>query len=167
MFEVIGEMLSYSFIVRAVIVGTLVSICAALLGVSLVLKRYSMIGIGLSNVGFGAMVLATVLNIAPLTLAIPVVIAAAFLLLRLSENSKIRGDAAVALVSTVSLAFGWVIISRTTGMNTDVCNFLFGSMFTIIRTDVYLSIALSVVVLTLFILFYLRSENHLFALHNL
>ncbi|MCL2066443.1 MAG: metal ABC transporter permease [Treponema sp.] len=154
MFEIIFEMFSYAFLVRAVVVGALVSICAALLGVSLVLKRYSMIGTGLSNVGFGSLAIATAFNMAPLSVAIPVVITAAFLLLRLSENSKIKGDAAVALVSTSSLAIGVVIISRTTGMNTDVCNYLFGSILAMSRADVYLSICLSITVMILFILFY-------------
>jgi zinc transport system permease protein len=153
-FAIWAEMFSYTFLVRAVIVGALVSICAALLGVSLVLKRYSMIGDGLSHVGFGALALATALNAAPLTVSIPVVVAAAFLLLRLSENSKIQGDAAIALISTASLAVGVVIISQTTGMNTDVCNYLFGSILAMNKTDVYLSIALSITVLVLFILFY-------------
>jgi zinc transport system permease protein len=154
MFEIIIEMFSFTFLVRAFIVGALVSICAALLGVSLVLKRYSMIGTGLSNVGFGSLALATALNMAPLYVAIPVVIAAAFLLLRLSENSKIKGDAAIALVSTGSLAIGVIIISQSTGMNTDVCNYLFGSILAMARADVYLSITLSIIVLVLFILFY-------------
>ena len=154
MFEVIFEMFSYTFLVRAFIVGALVSVCAALLGVSLVLKRYSMIGSGLSNVGFGSLAIATALNMAPLGVAIPIVIAAAFLLLRLSENSKIKGDAAIALVSTGSLAVGVIIVSQTTGMNTDVCNYLFGSILAMAKADVYLSIILSVVVLVLFILFY-------------
>jgi zinc transport system permease protein len=153
-------MFSYTFILRAFIVGALVSICAALLGVSLVLKRYSMIGDGLSHVGFGTLALATALNVAPLTVSIPVVIAAAFLLLRLSENSKIKGDAAIALISTGSLAIGVVIISQTTGMNTDVCTYLFGSILAMSKADVHLSIVLSATVLTLFILFY----NKLFAI---
>jgi zinc transport system permease protein len=160
MIKIIIEMFSYEFLVRAVIVGALVSICAALLGVSLVLKRYSMIGTGLSNVGFGSLALATALNMAPLTVSIPVVIAAAFLLLRLSENSKIKGDAAVALISTGALAIGVIVISQTTGMNTDVCNYLFGSILAMKKSDVYLSIALSITVLVLFILFY----NKLFAI---
>jgi zinc transport system permease protein len=147
-------MFSYTFLVRAFIVGALVSICAAVLGVSLVLKRYSMIGSGLSNVGFGSLALATALHTAPLSVAIPVVILAAFLLLRLSENSKIKGDAAVALISTGSLAIGVIIISQTTGMNTDVCNYLFGSILAMSKTDVYLSVALSITVLVLFVLFY-------------
>jgi zinc transport system permease protein len=154
MFGILFEMFSYTFLVRAVIVGALVSTCAALLGVSLVLKRYSMIGDGLSHVGFGALALATALHTAPLTVAIPVVIAAAFLLLRLSESSKIKGDAAIALISTASLAVGVVIISQSTGMNTDVCNYLFGSILAMSKTDVYLSIGLSAAVLVLFVLFY-------------
>ena len=93
MIELIKEMFSYHFMVRAVVVGALVSLCAALLGVSLVLKRYSMIGDGLSHVGFGALAIAAAVNIAPLYLAVPVVIAAAFLLLRINQNSKIKGGA--------------------------------------------------------------------------
>jgi zinc transport system permease protein len=153
-------MFSYTFLVRAVVVGALVSLCAALLGVSLVLKRYSMIGDGLSHVGFGALALATGMNLAPLAVSIPVVVAAAFLLLRLSENSKIKGDAAIAIISTGSLAVGVFIISWTTGMNTDVCNYLFGSILAMSKSDVYLSVILSALVLGLFILFY----NKLFAI---
>ncbi|MDR1469244.1 MAG: metal ABC transporter permease [Spirochaetaceae bacterium] len=154
MFAVLEEMFSYAFLVRAVVVGVLVSLCASLLGVSLVLKRYSMIGDGLSHVGFGALAIATALNVAPLTVSVPVVIAAAVLLLRLSENSKIKGDAAIALFSSGALAVGVVIISLTTGMNTDVCNYLFGSILAMSKADVYLSVVLSVVVLVLYALFY-------------
>jgi zinc transport system permease protein len=153
-FTALAEMLSFAFLVRALIVGALVSVCAALLGVSLVLKRYSMIGDGLSHVGFGALAAATALHAAPLAVAIPLVIAAAFLLLRLGEKHLLKGDAAIALISTSSLALGVVIISQTTGMNTDVCNYLFGSILAMNKTDVALSIALSVTVLVLFVLFY-------------
>ena len=110
MFDMIFEMFSYNFIVRAFIVGTLVSLCAALLGVTLVLKRYSMIGDGLSHVGFGALAVAAALNLAPLEVAVPVIIIAAFLLLRLSENSKINGDAAIAIISSTALAIGVVFV---------------------------------------------------------
>jgi len=163
MFDIITtlrEMFSYTFLVRAFVVGALVSVCAALLGVSLVLKRYSMIGDGLSHVGFGALALATALNAAPLAVAIPVVVLAAFLLLRLGEKHLIKGDAAIALISTSSLALGVVIISQTTGMNTDVCNYLFGSILAMNKNDVYLSVALSITVLGLFVIFY----HKLFAL---
>lgn len=153
-FTTLAEMFSFTFLVRAVIVGALVSVCAALLGVSLVLKRYSMIGDGLSHVGFGALAVSTALNAAPLAVAIPLVVSAAFLLLRLGEKHLIKGDAAIALISTSSLALGVVIIARTTGMNTDVCNYLFGSILAMSKTDVYLSIALSITVLVLFALFY-------------
>ncbi|MDR1301310.1 MAG: metal ABC transporter permease [Treponema sp.] len=151
---IVGEMFSYTFIVRAVLVGFLVSLCASLLGVSLVLKRYSMIGDGLSHVGFGALAIATAVHLAPLTVSIPIVVLAAFLLLRLNEHARIKGDAAIALISTGALAIGVVVISMTTGMNTDVCNYLFGSILAMSKSDVYLSVILSVVVLTLFILFY-------------
>lgn len=159
MIDILIEMFSYTFLVRAVIVGLLVSLCASLLGVSLVLKRYSMIGDGLSHVGFGTLAIATALNMAPLTVSIPVVVLAAFMLLRISENGKIKGDAAIAIISTTSLAIGVVVISMTTGMNTDVCNYMFGSILAMSKNDVTLSIALAVVVLTLFILFY----NKIFA----
>ena len=159
MFKTLTEMFSYTFLIRAIVVGLLVSLCAALLGISLVLKRYSMIGDGLSHVGFGTLAVATALNLAPLTVSIPIVILAAFLLLRISENSSIKGDAAIALISTSSLAIGVIVISLTTGMNTDVCNYMFGSILAMSRNDVILSIILAVIVLTLFILFY----NKIFA----
>jgi zinc transport system permease protein len=154
MIALLLEMFSYAFLVRAVIVGVMVSLCASLLGVSLVLKRYSMIGDGLSHVGFGSLAAATAMNAAPLTVSLPVVGAAAFLLLRISKNSKIKGDAAIALISTGALAVGVMIISMTTGMNTDVCNYLFGSILAMSKSDVYLSMILSAVVLILFVFFY-------------
>lgn len=97
MLDLLKEMFSYPFMVRAILVGTIVALCSSLLGVSLVLKRYSMIGDGLSHVGFGALALATALNMAPLTISIPIVVLAAFLLLRINESSRIKGDAAIAL----------------------------------------------------------------------
>lgn len=154
MFDTVIEMLSYPFMTRAFLVGSLVALCSALLGVSLVLKRYSMIGDGLSHVGFGAMAIAAAMNAAPLTVAIPVVIVAAILLLRISGNAKIKGDAAIALISTTSLAVGVMVISLTTGMNTDVYNYMFGSILAMSAEDVKLSLVLSVFVLILFIIFY-------------
>ena len=153
-FEILAEMFSFAFLVRAFVVGILVSLCASLLGVSLVMKRFSMIGDGLSHVGFGSLALATALNTAPLLVSLPVVIVSAFLLLRLSGSGKIKGDAAIALISTSSLAIGVVIISMTSGMNTDVSNFLFGSILAMNKNDVYLSVALSATVLVLFVFFY-------------
>lgn len=154
MIEILSQMFSYTFVVRAVIVGLLVALCASLLGVSLVLKRYSMIGDGLSHVGFGALAIATAMNWAELQVSIPVVVVAAVLLLRLSENSKIKGDAAIGMISTGALAVGVIAISITTGMNTDVCNYMFGSILSLSKADVWLSVILSALVLILFVLFY-------------
>lgn len=154
--DLISEMCSYPFMARAFFVGTIIALCSSLLGVSLVLKKYSMIGDGLSHVGFGALAIATAMNAAPLTVAVPVVVFAAFLLLRISESSKIKGDAAIALISTGSLALGVMIVSITTGLNTDVCNYLFGSILGMTQSDVKFSVAVSIVVLILFVLFYNR-----------
>ena len=156
MLDAIREMLSYTLLTRALLVGSLVSLCAALLGVTLVLKRYSMIGAGLSHVGFGALAIATVLNAAPLSVAIPVVVAAAFLLLRISSSGKIKGDAAIGLISTCSLAVGVILISLSTGMNTEVNNYLFGSILSMSRQDVALSAAIALGVLVLYLIFFNR-----------
>ncbi|MDR0350900.1 MAG: metal ABC transporter permease [Coriobacteriales bacterium] len=154
--EAICGLFSYAFLVRALIVGLLVALCASILGVSLVLKRFSMIGDGLSHVGFGSLAVATAFGWAPLAVSIPVVMLAAFLLLRLSERGRIKGDAAIALISASALAIGIFIVSKTTGMNTDVDNYLFGSILALTPADVVLSVILSLVVLVVFILFYHR-----------
>ena len=150
------RMLSYEFMQRAFIVGLLVSLCAALLGVSLVLKRYSMIGDGLSHVGFGALAVASALGLAPLAVAVPAVIAAAVLLLRLRQNAKVKGDAAIAMISASALAIGVISVSITTGMNTEVSSYMFGSILSLSRGDAVLSVLLSGAVLALFVLFYPR-----------
>ena len=150
------EMLSYPFMVRAFVVGILVSLCASLLGSSLVLKRYSMIGDGLSHVGFAALAVAYPFGFSPLYISIPACIAAAFFLLQLKDNSKIKGDAATALLCSGALATGIMVISLTTGMNTDVCNYMFGSILAMSRTDLYLSVILSVLVMILFVVYYNR-----------
>ncbi len=147
-------MFSFPFMQRALIAGVLVSLCAALLGVSLVLKRYSMIGDGLSHVSFGALAIAVALGITPLWFSIPVVILAAFLLLRVADNPRWNSDAAIAAMSASSLAIGILVISRTTGMTTDVDNYMFGSVLAMSKTDVALSVVLCGAVLVLFILFY-------------
>ena len=153
------EMLSDPFILRALVVGTLVSLCSALLGVNLVLKRYSMIGDGLSHVAFSAMAVATVMNWAPLWVAIPVVIVASYVLLRLSSDGRFSGDSAIALLSTGALAVGIFIISMKSGINTDINNYMFGSVLAISKSDVSLSVILSLAVLALYVLFY----NKIFA----
>ena len=145
------EMFTYPFIVRAFVVGILVSVCAALLGVPLVLKRYSMIGDGLSHVSFGALSVAVACGWAPLPVSIPV---AALGLLRMTERSKLGADAAIAVVSASALAIGIIVTSLTTGMTTDVDSYMFGSILALSRADVALSIGVSVAVLVLFGLFY-------------
>ena len=154
MLSQIAEMFSFAFFTRAVIAGALVALCAALLGVPLVLKRYSMIGDGLSHVGFGALSVALAMNVAPLGVSIPVVALAAFLLLRLSENSKIKGDAAIALISSSALAIGVIVTSQTTGFNVDVYGYMFGSILAMSESDLWLCIVLSAAVLALFAMFY-------------
>lgn len=154
MIETVKEMLTYTFISRAILVGTLVSLCAALLGVILVLRRYAMIGEGLSHVGFGILTLAVAFGWAPLPVTIPCIIISAIVLLKIGNNSRIKSDSAIALISSSALAIGVAITSLTTGMNTDVCNFMFGSILTMGKNDVYLSIAVSVIVAVLFVIYY-------------
>ena len=156
MLEMLQTMFGYQFMVRALVVGVLVSLCAALLGVSLVLKRYSMIGDGLSHVGFGSLAIATALGLAPMAVTIPVVVAAAFLLLRLSSTGQLKGDAAIAMISTGALAVGVIVLSLSTGMTSDVNNYLFGSVLAMSESDVWLSVTLAAMVLILFVLFYRR-----------
>lgn len=154
MINLLGEMFSYSFMVRALVVGLLVSMCSALLGVSLVLKRYSMIGDGLSHVGFGALAIAAAMGLAPLAVAVPVVVGSAFLLLRVSEKSKIKGDAAIGMISTGALAVGVMVLSLSRGMTTDINNYLFGSILAMSAGDVWMSVALAGAVLVLYLIFY-------------
>lgn len=156
MIEFFKEMFSYSFMQRAILAGVLVALCAALLGVTLVLKRYSMIGDGLSHVGFGAACIAMALNVAPLKIAVPVVVIAAFLLMRINSNAKIKGDAAIALISSTAIAGGVIAASLTTGLNNDVSGYMFGSILMMSKSDVVASIVLSVIVLVLYIVFYNR-----------
>ena len=148
------EMFSYPFLVRAMIGGICISLCASLLGVSLVLKRYSMIGDGLSHVSFGALSIAVAFNWAPLAVSIPVVAAAAVLLLRITGNGKIKSDVAIAMISAGSLAIGIIVTSLTTGMTTDVSSYMFGSILAMSREDMYLSVVLSVIVLGMFVICY-------------
>ena len=155
MIQTINEMLSYAFISRAIIVGSLVSLCAALLGVSLVLKRYSNIGDGLSHVGFGVTTVAVGLGAtSTLPIAIPIVVIVAILLLKVGNNHKIKSDSAIAIISSTALAIGVAVTSVTTGMNTDVCNFMFGSILAMSNSDVILSIIVSILVLILFVVYY-------------
>lgn len=152
--SLIIEMFSYTFITRAVIVGILISICASLLGVTLVLKKYSMIGDGLSHVGFGALAVSTALGLSPLKVTIPIVIIVAFFLLKINESNKIKGDSAIALITASSMAIGIMSISIKSGVNTDINNYLFGSILAITKDDLIISILLSSFIIGLYIIFY-------------
>lgn len=159
-FEEIIGMFSYSFMVRAIVVGGLVALCASLLGVVLVLKRYSMIGDGLSHVGFGAMAVGLAFDKAPLGVAVPVVVIAAFLLLRVSENSRIKGDSAIGLISSSALAIGMIVNSMSSGTNIDLNSYMFGSILSIDKNEMIFCIILGIVVIGAFIYFY----NPIFAI---
>lgn len=158
MTDILAEMLSFDFISRALTVGILVSLCASLLGTSLVLKRYSMIGDGLSHVGYGALAVAAAFNLAPLQVAIPVVVAAAFFLLRLSQNSKIKGDALIAVISCSALSIGMIMVS-VFEVSIDVNSYMFGSILALQSEDLVLSVISSLFVIILYVLFY----NKIFA----
>lgn len=145
---------SYSFMLRALITGILIAICSSLIGTSLVLRRNSMIGDGLSHVAFGAFAIATVFNYSPIIFTIPIVIIVSFLILRLNENNKIHGDSLIAIVSISALAIGTFLISINKGVNTDISNFLFGSILSIDKLDLILSIVLSLFVIVMFIFSY-------------
>lgn len=153
------EMFSYTFMLRALILGTIISLCSGVLGVSLVLKKNSMIGDGLSHVAFGALAVATILSLEPLAFTIPVVIIVSFLILKINERSKINSDSLIALISSSSLAIGVLLISLK-GVNTDLNAYLFGSILSSTTTDIILSIILGIVILSLYIVAY----NKIFAL---
>lgn len=152
--------LQYPFVRHAIIVGTLIALCSSLLGVVLVLKRFSFIGDGLSHVAFGGMAIAGVLNFTnhmPLTLAVTVL--CAILLLRTSQTAKIKGDAAVAMISVGALAMGYLLLNispRSSNVSGDVCITLFGStsILTLTLSEVWLCIILSSIVIAVFLLFY-------------
>lgn len=147
-------------LVRAIIVGVLVSLCASLLGVTLVLKRYSMIGDGLSHVGFGALAVATALRLgnASMAVSLPIVLIAAFLLMGSSLKRKMQGDAAIAVLSTGAIAIGTLLFRFSDNQYADICNSLFGtaSMSTLSKTDLWVTVAVSTAVLLLFLLFFTR-----------
>lgn len=156
---------SFSFVQYAFIVGVLISLCSSLLGVTLVLKRFSFIGDGLSHVAFGAMAIAAVLNLSNnMYLVLPFTVIAAILLLRTGKNTKIQGDAAIAVISVSSLALGYFlmnIFSSSANLAGDVCSTLFGStsILTLTKAEVYLCVILSIAVIAAFIVFY----NKIFA----
>lgn len=150
------DMLSYSFIQRAFIAGLLVSICSALVGVPLVLRKNSMIGDGLAHTAFGAFAIATVFNFTPIWFTIPVVVIMSFFILKISNTPRISGDSAIAILSAASLAIGTIAISLSKGVNIDLNSYLFGSVLSISWSDVLLSLILTIIVVLLYIFTYHR-----------
>ena len=153
--------MSYPFVRYALIVGVLISLCSSLLGVTLVLKRFSFIGDGLSHVAFGALAIATVLKIANVNIFMPVTIVCAILLLRTGTNTKLKGDAAIAMLSVGSMAVGYLILnvfSVSSNVSGDVCSTLFGStsILTLTGSEVIMCVIASLVVVAFFIIFYNR-----------
>ncbi len=165
MLETLSFYLKFSFVQYAIIVGVLIALCSSLLGVTLVLKRFSFIGDGLSHVAFGAMAIASILNLTDdMLLVLPITVISAILLLWTGQNAKIKGDAAIAMISVGALALGYLlmnIFSTSTNLSGDVCSTLFGStsILTLRPSEVWLCIILSVVVVLAFIYFY----NKIFA----
>ena len=162
MIEKLAAYLSYPFVRYALIVGVLISLCSAMLGVVLVLKRFSFIGDGLSHVAFGAIAVAAVLGLSNRMLVVlPVTVVCAVLLLRTGQNAKIKGDAAIAMLSVGALAFGYLLMhlfSTSANISGDVCSTLFGStsILTLTKREVWLCVILSLAVIAVFILFYGR-----------
>lgn len=149
-------MFSYPFVIRAFIVGVFVSLCAALLGVILVLKRYSLIGHGLADVGFASISLALAIGVSPILFSIPVIIITSFIIMYISQNKKINGDVSIGIFSTSALSIGVLLTSLTRGFNIDVYNYMFGSILAMNQGDLIFSVVLSLIVIVLFIIFYNR-----------
>ena len=162
MMEMLRFYFSYPFVRYALIVGMLIALCSSLLGVTLVLKRFSYIGDGLSHVAFGALAIATVFDLTNTSLVVmPVTVAAAILILRTGQNPKIHGDAAIAMLSVGSLAVGYLVMhlfSTSANISGDVCSTLFGStsILTLTKAEVWLCVIMSVVVVALFVFLYNR-----------
>ena len=150
----IFRLLSYAFVQRALIVGLLIAISSSFLGIFLVLRKYSMIGDGLAHVSFATVALALVLNQSPLIISIPIVSLASLLILKLSEENRIGGDAAIGLIASTSLAIGVFITSVSNGFSVDLSSYLFGSILIIAQSDVYLSLVLTVLIVSLVLVFY-------------
>ena len=162
MIQTLHFYLSYPFVRYALIVGTLIALCASLLGVTLVLKRFSYIGDGLSHVAFGALAVATLFDLGNTSIVVmPVTILAAILILRTGQNPKIHGDAAIAMLSVGSLAVGYLVMnlfSTSANISGDVCSTLFGStsILTLTRAEVWLCVVMSLVVMGVFVFLYNR-----------
>jgi len=158
-FEMVKEAFEFSFMQRALLVGTLIAISSSLLGVFLVLKKFSMIGDGLAHVSFATVAIALLLGASPMLVSIPIVVISSIFIMELNEKAGIHGDAAIGLVSSFSVALGVLISSVAGGFNVDLFSYLFGSILAIQESDMYLSIILAIGVISLIIFFY----NDLFA----
>ena len=165
LFEKLGLYLEYPFVRYALIVGVLIAFCSSLLGVTLVLKRFSFIGDGLSHTAFGALAVATVLNLTnQMLFVLPATVLCAILLLRTGKNTRIKGDSAIAMLSVGALALGYLLMnlfSTSSNLSGDVCSTLFGStsILTLTKGEVWLCVGLSAAVAAVFLLFY----NKIFA----
>ena len=148
------EMWQYQFMVKALVVGVVLAVTAGLIGVSLVLRRKAMIGDGLSHVGFGAFAIATVIGVMPLQFTLPIVILAAILILQVNQKSKVDADALIAMLSAGALAVGTLVISVVRGVNTDINNYLFGSILALDDFDVVVGVIFSLVVILFFFVKY-------------
>ena len=162
MFEMLGIYFSYPFVRYAIIAGVLIALSSSLLGVSLVLKRFSFIGDGLSHVAFGAMAVSTVLDVSnDMVVVLPITVFSAVLLLRTGQNAKLKGDAVIAMISVGALAFGYLflnVFSKSANLTGDVCSTLFGStaILTLSKADVWLCVVMSLLVIVTVTVFYHR-----------
>ena len=149
------ELLSYPFVLRAVIAGSLISVCASMLGVILVLKHYSLIGHGLSEIGFASLSIASALNLPAMAVTTPSVITASFIIMYVSQRYRTAGDIAIAVASSAALSLG-VIVSSVSGQASNMSSYLFGSILAMSEADLVLSVIISLAVMSVFIVFYNR-----------
>lgn len=152
----IERMFSYPLVTNSIAVGVLVSLCAALLGVILVLKKYSLIGHGLADIGFASLSLALALGLPPLYVSMPIVIIASIVIMGVSQKRAVAGDVAIGVAATSALAIGIMITALSGGFNIDVYDYMFGSIVAIESSDIVMSVVLAVIVLGMFLLFYNR-----------
>lgn len=153
-FGEITEIFKYPFVTRAVLAGILVALCAALLGVVLVLKHYSLIGHGLADVGFASLSIALALGLPPMAVSTPLIIVASFIIMTYSQKKGVSGDVALGILTTASISVGVIVTAVTNGFNIDVYNYMFGSILAMQDSDIIISVALAFVVIGLFVLFY-------------
>lgn len=150
------SLFSHQYAIRALVSGVFIAVCASVLGIILVQKHYSLIGHGLSDVGFAAVSIALAFGFSPMAVATPVVVAASFIIMAYSQQKKISGDTALGIVATASMALGVIVTAAAKGFNSDVYNYMFGSILTIKNSDMYLSVLLAAAVIGIFVIFYNR-----------